>query len=118
MTPAQVAADSGWTPSLSMLYRRVGGSAMSRDGKLVAYTVTSADMKGTESRYVSQVWVAAADGSWNRQYTHDPRGASSPAFSPDGNELAFLSSRPATVAHEKDEGNGKEQVWVMPVDGG
>jgi dipeptidyl aminopeptidase/acylaminoacyl peptidase len=117
-TAEAAAPDTVWTPALSMRYRQVFGTTMSADGKLVAYVVRSADMKGTESRYVTQLWVAAADGSWNRQYTHGPKGASSPAFSPDGKELAFLSSRPAVVEHEKDEGNGKSQVWVMPVNGG
>jgi len=112
------APETAWTPALSMRYRQVGGTAMSPDGKLVAYTVRAADMQGGTSRYVSQVWVAAADGSWNRQYTRAPEGASSPAFSPDGKRLAFLSSRDATTANEDGDGAGKSQVWVMPVDGG
>jgi len=112
------APDTLWTPALSMRYRGVFGTTMSPDGKLVAYAVRSADMKGGKSRFVSQVWVAAADGSWNRQFTRAPEGASSPAFSPDGTRLAFLSSRDATTENENGDGAGKSQVWVMPVDGG
>jgi dipeptidyl aminopeptidase/acylaminoacyl peptidase len=102
-------ADTTWTPELAMAYRSVGSVAISADGSLVAYTVRHAEMEGKTSKYVSQVWVAKADGSSNRQYTYGEEGASSPAFSPDGSRLAFLARR----------GDGaKTQVWVLPLSGG
>ncbi|MCG6956001.1 MAG: S9 family peptidase [Gemmatimonadetes bacterium] len=103
------AADTTWTPELAMAYKSVGSVAISADGSLVAYTVRHAEMDGKTSKYVSQVWVAKADGSSNRQYTYGEEGASSPAFSPDGTRLAFLARR----------GDGaKTQVWVLPLSGG
>lgn len=100
-------AAPGWTPELSMRYRGAGGVAMSPDGRLVAYTVREAMMEGETSEFVTQVWIASADGTRNVQFTRGEKSSSSPRFSPDGRLLAFTSSR-----------SGKNQVWVMPVDGG
>jgi hypothetical protein len=66
------AQESGWTPDLAMRYRTVGGVAISPDGSRVAYTVRQAEMEGPTSKYVSQIWVANADGSGNAQYTRGP----------------------------------------------
>ena len=52
-----------WTPELAMRYRAVGGVTISPDGNRVAYTVRHAEMEGSTSKYVSQVWIANADGS-------------------------------------------------------
>jgi len=100
----------GWTPELAMRYRSVGGVAISPDGSRVAYTVRDTEMEGTASKYVSQIWVASADGSENRQYTRGTSSASSPAFSPDGTRLAFVASRGG--------GDAKSQVWILPLAGG
>ena len=107
--PAALAGQAapGWTAELSMRYRGVGGVAMSPDGRLVAYTVREAMMEGETSEFVTQVWMASADGTRNVQFTRGEKSSSNPRFSPDGRLLAFTSSR-----------SGKNQVWVMPVDGG
>ncbi len=103
-------ADSMWTPALSMRYRSVGSTAVSPDGSRVAYVVRHAEMGGDTSRYVSQIWVASADGSANRQFTRGPGSATSPAFSPHGRRLAFTADRGGDDA--------KPQVWILPLDGG
>ncbi len=108
--PLRAQDGGGWTPALSMRYRGVGGTAISAEGGLVAYVVRSAEMKGKESKWVSQIHVAAADGSSDRQYTQGEASASQPAFSPDGTELAFVSTRGGKDA--------KAQVWVLPLAGG
>jgi len=101
------AVAAGWTPELSMRFRGVGDAAISPDGSLVAFVVTEPKMEGEQSEYLSQVWVAAADGSWSRQFTRGEKSASNPSFSPDGRYLLFTSSR-----------SGESQVWALPVAGG
>lgn len=105
--PAQETAPARWTPELQMQYKRVGQVAMSRDGERVAYVVTEPIMEGEASEYLSQIWLANADGTGASQFTRGEKSAGSPAFSPDGRYLAFSSER-----------SGEDQVWVLPIAGG
>src|SRR5260221_1556673 len=98
-----------WTAEVMIKYKRVGGTAISPDGKLVAYTISTPMMEGEKSEFLSQIWVASSDGKQNLQYTYGEKSCTDPAFSPDGAYLAFLSSR------GKDE---KNQIWIMRVNGG
>lgn len=103
--------EEGWTPELAMEFRRLSGTAVSADGTRVAYVVTTPKMEGSDSEYLSHIWVAAADGSSNRQYTRGQYSARSPQFSPNGEWLGFLTKR--------GEGDtAKTQVWAMPLFGG
>jgi dipeptidyl aminopeptidase/acylaminoacyl peptidase len=104
-----VYSQSAWTPEVMIKFKRVAGTDISPDGKLVAYTIAPPVMEGEQSEFRAQVWVAAADGSWNRQFTHSEKACTNPKFSPDGQYLAFLSSR------GKD---AKMQVWVLRLNGG
>ncbi len=101
------AADDRWSPELSMRYRGVSGVAISPDGSRVAYVVRTPLMEGEKSEYLGHIWVAASDGSRNVQFTRGESSAGSPAFSPDGEWLAFTTAR-----------SGSNQIWAMPVDGG
>lgn len=89
---------------------RVGAVDISPDGKWAAYTVSQNRSLDDE-----------AGGSWNRLYLIDTKGGAPrpfvtgevsvghPTFSPDGKFLAFTMTRGAQA---------KNQVWVIPVDGG
>ena len=97
-----------WTPELQMRFKRISGTTMSPDGKYVAYVVRDPLMEGEKSEYLSHIWVAATDGSFNVQYTHGEKSTTKPSFSPDSRYMAFASSR----------GGEKDQVWIMRVLGG
>ncbi len=104
---AEAPADDRWTPALSMRYHQVSGLAISTDGAHVAYVVREPLMEGEKSEYLSHIWVAAADGSRNVRFTRGEHSAGSPAFSPDGQWLAFSTAR-----------SDKNQIWVIPMAGG
>lgn len=83
---------------------RISGATVSRDGKWVAYAVSTPDMEA--NRNVSNVWIVSTAGGAPMQVSqggHD----NSPTWSPDGKTLAFLSAR-----------DGTSQVYVLSMDGG
>ena len=68
--------------------------------------VTTYDVEKNEGR--GRIWLVPSDGGEARPLTAPELSSSSPAFSPDGRQLAF------TRKGEK----GKPQLHVMPLDGG
>ncbi|HKI96295.1 MAG TPA: hypothetical protein VJ992_13485, partial [Gemmatimonadales bacterium] len=85
--------------------RSVGGVAIAPDGSAVAYTVRSADWDA--NRYDTEIWLVRRGGK-PFQLTRNAKGSStSPAWSPDGTWIAFLSSR-----------DDHTQIWALRVDGG
>ncbi len=79
---------------------------ISRDGKLIAFQVSPSGYKGDAAKH--PIWISR-DGEPARKFTSGTGADSSPAWSPDGSKLAFLSNR---------EDDKKSQVFVIPVDGG
>src|SRR5262245_61084147 len=99
---------AGWTPELMLKVKGVGDVAVSPDGKRVAFAVSTAAMDGERSEWVSQIHVASADGKHSVQLTRGDKSATNPAWSPDGQWIAFLTPRAGPKAN----------LWRIRVDGG
>ena len=84
---------------------RVGAPAVSPAGDLIVYAVRHTDMDADKGRY--DLWLSTIDGSAPRQLTTHDANDTSPAWSPDGRSILFLSSRGEST-----------QVWRLPVNGG
>jgi dipeptidyl aminopeptidase/acylaminoacyl peptidase len=102
-----MAAPAQWTPEEQMKVKGVGDVQVSPDGKHVVYTASEAVMTDDKSEFVSQIWMAASDGSGSFQFTFGEKSSAHPQWSPDGRWIAFTSSR-----------SGKENLWLIQVDGG
>jgi len=83
----------------------VADPQLSPDGKWVAYAVTTISL--ADNRGVARIWLADLATGASRQLTQGPGSDRSPRWSPDGQTLAFISTRQ----------NGP-QVWVLGLGGG
>src|SRR5215470_15471694 len=87
--------------------QRVGNPVLSPDGQRVAYPVTTYEME--ENRGNADIWISPVAGGPPRRLTTNKAPDTSPAWSPDGRRIAFVSRR---------EGDAASQIYMMPVDGG
>ena len=83
---------TGWTPELAMQVKRVSHVRVSPDGKRVVFVVAQAMMEPEKSEWVSQIYVAASDGTGTVQLTQGEKSATSPEWSPDGQWIAVSCS--------------------------
>ena len=90
---AQTGAPAAWTPELQIKVRAIATPRVSPDGRRVVYTVSDAVTTPDRSEYVSQIWMATTDGKENVQLTFADKSSTNPKWSPDGNWLAFTSTR-------------------------
>lgn len=101
---AQTAAKHALTFDDLIKLHRISGATVTKDGKWVAYTVSTPDLEA--NRNVSNIWIISTSGGEPTQVTQGGRD-SSPAWSPDGKTLAFLSAR-----------DGNSQVYLLSLAGG
>ena len=101
------AADGRRAFTLDDLYRvnYVAATAISPDGDSVVYSLTTSDIR--EVKRTTNLWRVRADGGEGHRLTRADGSDSSPAFSPDGETLAFVSTR-----------SGDGQLWLLPRRGG
>lgn len=98
---------SGWTPELMFKAKGVAEVSVSPDGKRVAFSVSTPAMEGEHSEWISQIHVSTS-GSGPVQLTRGDKSATNPAWSPDGQWIAFLTPRAGPKAN----------LWRIPVGGG
>jgi dipeptidyl aminopeptidase/acylaminoacyl peptidase/tetratricopeptide (TPR) repeat protein len=86
--------------------KRVAAPRISPDGRWVAYTVTTTDLKKDSSD--TDIYMSPVGGGAAVRLTASDKPETSPRFSPDGRWLAFLSAR----------GGTHTQVWLLDRTGG
>jgi dipeptidyl aminopeptidase/acylaminoacyl peptidase len=86
--------------------KTVSDPQISPEGKWIAYTVTTPDLK--EDKNKERIWMVATSGGEAIALTSEGVSSNHPRWSPDGRYLAFLS--------ERDE--GQKQVWLLNREGG
>jgi dipeptidyl aminopeptidase/acylaminoacyl peptidase len=105
-SPAMRAADTK-VPTYDQVIelKRPGAVAISPDGARVAYTVTETNWD--DNAYETEIFLADVKGGATVQLTRAKKSSSSPAWSPDGKWLAFVSDR-----------TDKRQIYLINPAGG
>lgn len=93
MAAAVQSLSAQWTPEMQLKTKTIGSTAISPDGSKVLYTVAYEVMTSDRSEYVTQIWMASADGKTNVQLTFADKSSANPRWSPDGEWIAFTSAR-------------------------
>lgn len=96
----------GFEPEDILSFRVVSDIDLSPDGRCIVYALQEVDAES--DGYAVQLWLLPADGGAPRQLTFGADRNTSPRFSPDSTQVAFLSNR----------GGGKSQLYVIRLDGG
>jgi dipeptidyl aminopeptidase/acylaminoacyl peptidase len=87
-----------------MRMKRLGDTAVSPDGKWLAYSVTTVDLDQNEKK--TELWLQPIAGGEPQKLAVAQPGDSGIQFAPDNKRILFLSSREA----------GKQQVWQADFD--
>ena len=101
---APVCTAEPFTAEHLVMIDRIGGPAVSPDGSAVVYPVRHTDLDADRGRY--DLWISPVAGGEARRLTTHEANDTSPAWSPDGRHILFLSNR-----------DGVTQVWRLPADG-
>ena len=92
------------TPEASLNLRSISDLQFSPDGSRVAFVVTEPPKAERRARHI---WLYETKSNVVRQVTFSAKDESSPRWSPDGKQLAFLSNR-----------TDQQQIYTMRMDGG
>lgn len=98
---------AAWTLDDTLNMAAMSEVDVSPDGKKVVYSVSRSVMTGTQSALVSNIYLSDASGGNTVQLTPSESSCYSPQWSPDGQQIAFLSAK-----------SGKNEIWVIPAAGG
>ena len=99
------AAAQAPTIDQSLNMKRASNPQISPDGRWVAYQVSETNWK--ENAFETEIWIAGVETGERYQLTRALKSSRSPRWSPDGQQLAFLSNR------EK-----KNQIYLISPTGG
>jgi len=86
-----------------MAMKRLGETAVSPDGKWLAYSVTTVNLE--QNTRTAELWLQKVEGGDPIPLAVARPGDSGPQFSPDGHSVLFLSGR-----------EGGQQIWLADFD--
>lgn len=92
------------SPELLWKLGRIGGMALSPDGKKVLYSLTKYNLKQNKGN--TDLYSVLLDGSQTKQLTSIAGAEFNGIWRPDGKKIAYLSAK-----------NGNTQIWEMDPDG-
>jgi dipeptidyl aminopeptidase/acylaminoacyl peptidase len=92
-------------PLDELRYALIGSARISPDGKWAVYERTQNDIE--KEQIFTSLWRVNLETGETRRLTYGNKTDRWPEWSPDGKWIAFVSDR-----------DGKQQIYLMPIDGG
>ncbi len=102
--PAVAQQKRAFTPADWYRVTTLGSPALSPDGRLIAFTVTT--VRESQNRRHAEVWIVSTTGGDPVRYTSPGTESSNPRFSHDGKYLFFTSNRQG----------GRGSTWALRMD--
>lgn len=121
VTAIDCVAAEGLTPETLVDLKTVSDAVMSPDGRFIAYTVRIPRAADEEvGGPHTEIWVVSTFQRVHRSFVTGPGDAHDAQWSPDGQEIAFLSDRPSTDKSSggEDDELGETQVYAISISGG
>ena len=90
--------------------KSIGNVTLNREGTMAAFTMNSIEPEPDSKwdyKYVTHLYIVRTDGTSSPKQLTVKESSTQPAWSPDGDQLAFVRSV-----------DGKSQVFILPVNGG
>jgi dipeptidyl aminopeptidase/acylaminoacyl peptidase len=127
--PAHASPATRWTIDDVVRTETADDLAVSRDGRAAVWVRSTVETVDGEEKRIGNLWLtrlepspaAPGDPIDSIPLTRSRNHMASPAFSPNGRRIAFLTDRKAPGhdggQSDRDEPKGN-QVWVIPTDGG
>jgi dipeptidyl aminopeptidase/acylaminoacyl peptidase len=88
-----------------MKVQRISDPQVSPDGRWVAYVAGTVNLEA--NKITRHIWLVPVAGGEARQLTRGEGSDMRPRWSPDGQSIAFISTR-----------GGSAQIWIIPMSGG
>ncbi len=97
-----------WTPDKLVRYPLIADLDLSPDGERIVYAVREPVLTDEESKFITHLYIVAVSGGQPLRLTYGQSSNITPRWSPDGQHIAFISTR-----------NGdKPNLYVMNAAGG
>ena len=88
-----------------MKVQRISDPQVSPDGRWIAYVQGAVNLDSNKT--TRHIWLVPVESGEPRQLTRGEGSDTRPRWSPDGQSIAFISTR-----------GGSAQIWIIPINGG